>query len=106
LINAIRNPNTLKQPKVLTLYTARPVEDRQIYEGATEIPSNIFLTSQYSFAEGFAIDNGRDVWKIRILNRYLVKTMDYPGQQQYQTLGNKTVPVISTTLLVVAKDLK
>lgn len=100
LINSLRNPNAFSNPKVLTLYTARPTRDRQIYTEAKEIPSNIFLTNKYDFAEGFAIDSGeRDIWKIKILDRYLVKTMDFPDQKQYQTTGTKTVPVVSTELI-------
>lgn len=101
LINSLRNPNAFSQPKVLSLYTARPSKDREIYTDAKMVPSNIFLTSKYDFAEGFAREYGgdRDVWRIKILDRYLVKTMDAPDQKQYQAVGDKGVPIISIQLI-------
>jgi len=101
LVNSLRNPQAFSKSKVLSLYTARPAKDRQMYMGGKEVPSNIFLTSSYDFAEGFAYEygGGKDVWKVRILDRYLVKTMDSPDQKQYQTMGDKVVPVVSIELI-------
>lgn len=102
LVNSLRNPRMNEEkPKVLTLYTARPVADRNIYLDAKEIPSNIFLTDKYDFAEGFAREYGgkRDIWKVRILNKYLIKSMDSVEQKQYQTFGDKFVPVVSIEMI-------
>jgi len=107
LINVLRNPDAFMNSKALLLYTARPLQDRQKYLDAETIPSNIFLTTSYDFAEGFAIESGpRDVWKIKILDKYLVKTMDAPNHKQYQTVGKDKVPVISITLIAGAESLR
>jgi hypothetical protein len=101
LVNALRNPNAFTKPKTLTLYTARPKKDREIYMDAKTIPSNIFLTSSLSFAKGFALEYGgdRDVWRIRIKDVYLTMTMDSPDQRQYQVTGGDFVPIESIRLL-------
>lgn len=101
LIRALRNPSSFSKPKILTLYTARPRKDRNLYLGTKQVPSNIFLTSSLSFAEGFAVEYGedRDIWKIRIKDTYLTITMDSPGQKQYQVTGGEFVPVESMELL-------
>jgi hypothetical protein len=99
LIQELRNPGSnSKGGKLLTLYTARPVKDRNIYMNATEIPSNIFLTNSYSSAVGIASDLGgskevRDVWKVVIDSKYLLQTLDGP-EKQYQAIGNSgKVPI-------------
>jgi len=89
--------------KIMTLYTARPMKDRAIYESKSEIPSNIFLTNSLSSAEGIAMDLGgsegiRDVWKIQIDSRYLVPTLE-GMEKQYQVVGNGMVPVRKMTLI-------
>ena len=102
LINSLRNPvANSEQPKILSLYTARPVKDRQVYADTKEIPSNIFLTNSYAFAEGFAREYGgnKDIWKIRIADKYLVKTMDDGKQRQYQVVGRGLVPIVSMELI-------
>jgi hypothetical protein len=101
LVNALRNPNAFTQAKVVSLYTARPSKDRDRYMNAKTVPSNIFLTTKYDFAYGFAQEYGgeRDVWKVRILDRYLVKTMDSVDQKQYQTIGKEEVPIASIELI-------
>lgn len=105
LVKEIRNPgSSTKAGKMITLYTARPTKDRNIYIDATAIPSNLFLTSSYDRAEGIAIDLGgsdkrRDVWKIRIDSRYLVKTLDDGRVQDYQAIGNGQIPIKSIELI-------
>lgn len=108
LIKEIRNPgSTQRSGKILTLYTARPVKDRNLYMGATQIPSNIFLTNNYNSAIGLGIDlagqdTRRDIWKVRIEDKYLVQTLDGP-EKQYQVVGDTTVPVRSMTLLDIGE---
>jgi len=103
LINEIRHPGSTSKGKILTLYTARPSKDRQLYLNKNSVPVNIFLTNMFDSAEGIARDFGnRDVWKIRIDSRYLVNTMDSPMEKQYQTTGSsEEVPVILTELLIM-----
>lgn len=95
LVNEIRHPGSSSKGKVVTLYTARPTKDRERYEGARDIPSNIFLASTLDEAEGLASDLGsnevRDVWKVRVDTRHLVKTMDTPRVKHYQTTDRTPV---------------
>lgn len=105
LIKEMRNPGSTQQAgRILTLYTARPVKDRALYMNAQQVPSNLFLTSSYQSAHGIALDLGgsegrRDVWRVRIDERYLVKTLDSLEERQYQVVGNGQVPVKSMTLM-------
>lgn len=101
LVNAMRNPQTFEKKKVLTLYTARPKKDRNVYLNATQVPRNIFLTNRLDFAEGFALEYGgeRDIWKVRISSQYLMQTMDDKGHRQYQVVGDQFVPVESIELV-------
>lgn len=83
LINEIQKPGSTNTGKMITLYTARPKKDRQQYLNATTLPANLFLTNDYGHAEGLAIDLAgsdevRDIWKVRIDTRYLMKTLDGP----------------------------
>ena len=101
LIRALRNPSSFSKPKVITLYTARPKKDRKLYLDAKQVPSNIFLTTSFDFAEGFAMEYGgeKDIWKVRIKDSYLTMTMDASDQKQYQVTGGSFVPVESMELL-------
>jgi hypothetical protein len=103
LVNELRNPGKSKkdQDKIATLYTARPVKDRALYEGAVEIPSNIFLTTSYDEAEGYNVEFGgtRDIWKIWVRKKYLVMTLDASRIKNYQTFSmTGRVPVERTEL--------
>jgi len=102
LVNEIRHPGSSSKGKVVTLYTARPTRDRERYKGARDIPSNIFLASTLDEAEGLASDLGsnevRDVWKVRVDTRHLVKTLDTPRIKHYQTTDR--TPVQSTELII------
>lgn len=101
LINEIRNPGSSQKGKVMTLYTARPMKDRQLYFDAKTIPSNIFLSNDYNHVEGLASDlssrGSRDIWKIRLNSKYLTQTLDGPIKY-FQVTGEKT-PIISIELI-------
>ena len=102
LVNEIRHPGSSSKGKVVTLYTARPTKDRGRYEGARDIPANIFLASTLDEAGGLASDLGskevRDVWKVRVDTRHLVKTLDTPRIKHYQTTDR--TPVQDIDLIV------
>ena len=105
LIKFMKNPNAAQGNKVLTLYTARPMKDRAIYEGATQVPANIYLTNTYGRAEGIGLDLAgsgskmRDIWKVRIEEKYLIQTLDAMGVKDYQVIGEGFVPVRNVQLL-------
>jgi hypothetical protein len=102
LVNELRNPGSSSKGKVITLYTARPIRDRDRYEGARDIPANIFLATPLDEAEGIAADLGsnevRDVWKVRVDTRHLVKTLESGRVRHYQTTDR--TPVQSMELIV------
>lgn len=98
LVRELKNPGSGRSNKIITLYTARPIADRALYEGSFQIPANIFLTNNYNHAEGYAIDlNGRsimrDIWKVTIEEQYLNMTLNNGYIREYQTIGNGFVPV-------------
>lgn len=107
-VSAIREPgrSAREAEKVLTLYTARPIKDRADYERVREIPSNVFLTTSFDEAEGYAVDFGkRDVWALRIKKKYLVSTLDTPRVQNYQTYSHSgKVPVERTELVAKGEE--
>ena len=81
LINEIKKPGSTSTGKMLTLYTARPTKDRKQYMNSDTIPVNLFLTNSYDHAIGLANDlagteERRDVWKVKINDRYLTNTLD------------------------------
>lgn len=78
LINSLRNPNFASKSRTLTLYTARPVSDRQQLLTSKSLPVNIFLANSYDHVEGIAAEGRRDIWKVRIDSRYLTQTLDGP----------------------------
>ena len=99
LIEELRNPN--KKDKILTLYTARPVTDREFYSNAKYLPLNIFLADNISHVDGLASDlsstTKRDVWKIKINNKYLIQTLD-SKIKYYQVIKNNA-PIESIELV-------
>ena len=101
LINSIRNPNRKNTEKILTLYTARPAKDRQLYLDSDRIPTNIFLTNSYENAFGLSLEySERDIWKVRIRSKYLIQTLDSPRDKWYQAVSSgETIPVESITLI-------
>lgn len=98
LINQLQNPNRKKE-EVLTLYTARPVKDREFYSNTKYIPANIFLSNSFSHVDGLAGDlagnERRDIYKVRINGKYLIKTLDGPVKY-YQVI--KDAPIVSIDL--------
>jgi hypothetical protein len=82
LISVLQNPNQIKKDVILTLYTARPVGDREFYSKTDYLPANVFLTNSFNHADGLASDLGgderRDIYKVKINSKYLVKTLDGP----------------------------
>lgn len=104
LINKIRNPN--QQPKILTLYTSRPVKDRSFYESTKFLPKGIFLTSSIQEAEVIHMDlpgsdKRRDVWKVRVSSEYLTQTLDGPVKH-YQAI--EQAPLVSITPLSYSEE--
>jgi hypothetical protein len=104
LVSELKNPGRSQQQmdKVLTLYTARPVEHRDQFLNTTSIPPNLFLTSSYEDAEARRRDyNSKlDIWKVRIRARYVLNTMDSPGVRWYQVKAQQgMVPVESMRLI-------
>lgn len=96
LINELRKPGSTNQGKMLTLYTARPQSDREMYLNQRQLPDGIFLTNSYDHAEGIAIDLGgsqgmRDIWKVRMDSRYLTLTLDGPVKYYQVTAANAPV---------------
>ncbi len=101
LVQSMRHPNAQKSNRILSLYTARPIADRELYMDATSIPSSIFLTTKMDDAEGFSRDygGGRDIWKVRIEEQYLIKMLDTGMIRHYQSVGQGQVPVKSIRFL-------
>ena len=104
LIKELRKPgSTSGKSRILSLYTARPVKDRSLYVNSKSIPSNIFLTNRYDSAIGLASDlsgteKRRDVYKVRIEEKYLIQTLD-GSEKQYQVVGEGSVPIVSIELV-------
>lgn len=101
LVRALKNPKSLQSNRVVTVYTARPVSDRARYIDAVSVPSNIFVSNNYNHIEGLSIDlsGNRDIWKIRIEERYLIKTVDTGMIKEYQIVGGGEVPIKSISLI-------
>ena len=96
LVNEIQKPGSTQKTKLLTLYTARPAADREIYENAQALPVNIFLTNSFDHALGLASDLAgsggmRDVWKVRVDSRYLTQTLEGPTKYYQVTVPNAPV---------------
>jgi hypothetical protein len=94
LINEIRSPGSTSTGKEITLYTARPTEDRELYLDAKNLPNNLYLTNSINSAEGIAIelagkDKSRDVWKVRINTKYLLKTLDNGIVKEYRVIAGE-----------------
>lgn len=104
LIRELQNPgSTSTAGKTITLYTARPVSDRNFYLNTKTLPVNIFLTNNFDHAEGLGRDldtrHGRDIWKVRIDSRYLMLTNDALGVKYYQVVV-PDAPVKSLDLIL------
>lgn len=108
LVNGLRRLG--KEPeeeRIVTLFTARPRQERELYKGKREIPNNIWLTKIKSEADGIASDLAdyiedpetgemsqeiRDVYTIKINSKYLMPT-DHPNHFQAYNPGSSTVPI-------------
>lgn len=110
LIKALQKPESLSRERILRLFTARPRKDREMYDlNPTQIPTNIFLTSKEDSAEGLAVDlmggddTKRDIYILRISDRYLQQTVDAGSERWYQVVsptGEKMVPVQSLQRII------
>ena len=102
LIKEIQKPGSSLVGKTLTLYTARPIKDRQTYLHHKTLYPGIFLSNDADHVYGLANDLGnqetRDVWEVRINSRYLIQTLQ-GGVKYYQVIGSKQVPVVSMDLI-------
>ena len=104
LVMELKKPGSTSRAKKVTLvlWTARPTKDRDRYEGARDIPSNIFLSSSSQDAWGLAHDLGgnevRDLWRVEIDASNVIQTLDTGRIRQYQTTGMGRVPVKRTEL--------
>lgn len=97
LINEIKNPGLSKKSKPLTLYTARPKEDRNRYFDAATLPMGIFLSNSYNHVEGLSRElskDTRDIWRVRIDSKYVMMTMDSGSIKYYQVI-KPNAPIIS-----------
>ena len=96
LIRELQKPGSTNRPgKVLTLYTARPIQDRERYENATTVPGGIWLSSSPSNAELEGVEAGgqRDIWMVQIEDRYVQKKLDTPAYKHYEVIGRENVPI-------------
>lgn len=95
LIQEFERPGSSSSGKILTLYTARPVRDRNFYQNTTWLPANIFLSNSLNHVEGLADDLGsderRDVYRVKINSKYLIKTLD--GMVKYYMVNKDKSPV-------------
>ena len=95
LFKKFTNP-TPTAPKALILYTARPIKDRAVYSTTTEIPNYIWLTNKQHLALALASDFGgeRDVYRIKILDKYVVKRLDDGTEKHFQVITNHSMAPI------------
>ena len=102
LVNAIRNPRLLE--KVVTLYTSRPRKDREKLlrlAKRRKWPHGIFLTSDVDRAEGFGREfRDRDLWKVKVKLKNLVKTLDAGRIKDYQLIGDGRFAEIESASLM------
>lgn len=101
LIEELRNPGSSSVGKILTLYTARPVEDRNRFTSTKTLPINMFLTNSLDHAQGLSYDlstsgGRRDVYRIKINSKYLTQTLD--GNIKYYMVRKDNAPVESINL--------
>jgi len=102
LIEELRRPGSTSVGKNLTLYTARPIEDREYFRKTKTLPINLFLTSSYDHASGLASDlstsgGARDVYRVKINSKYLTQTLD--GAINYYMVRKENAPVESINLI-------
>lgn len=102
LINELKKPGSTSKGKILTLYTARPVKDREQFSNATSLPINIFLGNNLNHVEGLSVEyGGRDIYRVRIDSKYLIQTLD--GSIKYYQVVVDNAPA-SVTLLSTSES--
>lgn len=97
LINEIRNPGNSRKNKLITVYTARPVKDRQFYLQGGELPDKIYLTSTFDDAVGQAnelkgSEPTRDVWRFRLNMNDLLLVNNAGKIKHYQLIASNVKP--------------
>ena len=105
LVAEIQHPGSSSRVgKAVVVYTARPVRDRDLYDAAKRtkrLPSNIFVASNLSHVEGLGrdlagTDDERDLYAIRVLDNYLITTLDTARVREYQLFDpSGHVPILS-----------
>lgn len=96
LIRELQHPgSSSRRGKILTLYTSRPRKDRELYMNAEMVPGGIWLSSNADNAvnEGYEAGGLRDLWKVRIDERYVTKKLDVPSYKHYEVMGRDRIKV-------------
>lgn len=108
LIKELQQPGSSSKGKFLTLYTARPIKDRDYYEKTRALPVGVFLSSSPHDAAGLAHDLGgseeRDVWRVSVHDTHLVQTLDTPTVRHYQVVGRQPAPVRSISMHIEGRE--
>lgn len=109
LINYLQNPSLLnnKSDKAIIVYTARPHKDRHLFLNSNnQIPTGLFVTTNFNSVEGLSYDlqgadkEPRDIYKIKIYEKYLIKTLETYNEKQYQIIYKEPfVPIISISMI-------
>lgn len=101
LVNFLKN-GKVKKNKIISVYTARPAKDREQLQNLVDknlFPKNIFVTTSENEAEGYAYDlattEKRDLWFLKINEKYLIQTLDVGHIKNYQTFSSsdKFIPI-------------
>lgn len=101
LVNFLKS-GKIKKNKIVSVYTARPIKDREQLQNLVDknlFPKNIFVTTSENEAEGYAYDlattEKRDLWFLKINEKYLIQTLDVGNVKNYQTFNStdKFVPI-------------
>lgn len=104
LVNEIRKPGSSSVSKMLTLYTARPTKDREMYRSARNLPKGIYLTNKEDSACGLAVelakekDERRDVWMVRVDRKDLLQTLE-GHEKHYVVISEDGAPVETIELI-------
>jgi hypothetical protein len=90
LINVLQNKS--ENLKNLTLYTARPVRDRNFYQEKQTLPANVYLTNNFNRASGIALElkgeeKYRDIWRVKVSPYDVVVSYDGGTFKDYMTIN-------------------
>jgi hypothetical protein len=109
LIQEIKKPgSTTRGGKLIILYTARPRNERNEYQDASDsgdpsIPAGIFLANSPDHVSGLAVDlsssETRDIWRVKMDSNKVILTNDTPDVKYYQAVGKGRVAVKSLSLV-------